>query len=178
VGYTGGLSPGPTYRQMADHTESVQVDYDPGRTAYEELLAVFWSAHNPTRKTWRRQYMSAIFFHDPGQERLARAGAKREAARRGRPVATRILAASSFYPAEFYHQKYYLQQNRTLMGNMRAAYPADQDLIDSTAAARLNGYLGGYGTIGQLQGEMAGLGLTASARQHLLETMGRRPAGD
>ena len=173
VGYSGGTAKDPTYRQMADHTETVQVDYDPRQVSYEDLLALFWSAHDPTQKTRGRQYMSAIFFHNPAQQALARTGADRETANRGRAVDTKILPATKFYLAEFYHQKYFLQQDRIVMGKMRAAYPIDRDLIDATAAARLNGYLGGHGTTEQLRGELDSLGFTGAIREYLMEKVGK-----
>lgn len=157
---------------MGDHTEAVRVEFDPRRIGYEDLLDLFWSAHDPTRKAWGRQYMSAIFVYTPDQEAEAQAGAKREFKRRQRPVATRIVSATEFFPAEFYHQKYFLQKDRRLMDAMAAVYPKRADLIDSTVAARLNGYLGGYGSRAQLQQEIGGFGLSEPARRHLLERIG------
>lgn len=172
MGYTGGTSANPTYRRMGDHTETVRIEFDPRQIGYQALLDRFWSAHDPTRKTWRRQYMSAIFVYDPDQEADARAGVKRESQRRQRPVATRILPATEFYSAEFYHQKYFLQKDRLLMDAMRAVYPENTDLIDSTVAARLNGYLGGYGGLTPLRREIGEFGLSEPARRHLLEKVG------
>ena len=173
MGYAGGTAKDPTYRQMGDHTESVQIDFDPRQVSYDTLLTRFWSAHDPTQKTWGRQYMSAIFFHNPAQQARARAGADRESANRGRSLATKILPAAQFYLAEFYHQKYYLQRDRALTGWMRTAYPADRGFVDSTAAARINGYLGGYGTTGQLRKELGRLGLSDAAGRRLMEAVER-----
>jgi peptide methionine sulfoxide reductase MsrA len=74
VGYTGGRSPNPTYSNLGDHTESVQVDFDPGQTSYAELLRVFWATPNSCALSGSRQYMSAIFYHNETQKRLALQG--------------------------------------------------------------------------------------------------------
>src|SRR4051812_14157562 len=57
VGYTGGELPDPTYAKLGDHTETIQLDYDPARISYEELLQIFWTGHNPVKRVWGRQYM-------------------------------------------------------------------------------------------------------------------------
>lgn len=117
VGYAGGELANPTYEQVCSdrtgHAEVVQVEYDPDRVSYEELLDVFWSAHDPTQLDRQgpdvgRQYRSVIFAHDAEQERAARASKERIEAsgRLRRPVVTQIVAAEPFWPAEAYHQKY------------------------------------------------------------------------
>jgi len=70
VGYTGGDKPNPTYHNIGDHAESVDIDYDPEVTDYENLLDIFWKNHNPT-SFYSRQYMSAIFYHDAAQKEAA-----------------------------------------------------------------------------------------------------------
>jgi peptide-methionine (S)-S-oxide reductase len=117
VGYLGGRTNNPSYKDVcADetgHAEVVQVTYDPAKISYEQLLDVFWSAHDPTTLNRQgpdvgTQYRSAIFFHSPEQERMARAS-KEKAQASGkfrRPVVTEITPASTFYRAEEYHQKY------------------------------------------------------------------------
>jgi peptide methionine sulfoxide reductase MsrA len=61
VGYAGGMKKNPTYRSLGDHTETVQIDFDPSVIPYGELLAVFWESHEPGSSTWSRQYMNAVF---------------------------------------------------------------------------------------------------------------------
>ena len=172
VGYAGGSKENPTYYQLGDHTETVQVDYDPGRITYEELLDVFWQAHNPTFPQKGRQYMSVVFYHSPEQQRLALESKEREEVRRGRQVVTEIAPLETFYLAEAYHQKYYLRQMPTLSRAFEAIYPDLQAFVDSTAAARVNGYLGGHGSPDQLDGGIDALGLPADARAELLSRIG------
>jgi peptide-methionine (S)-S-oxide reductase len=121
VGYTGGQTEQPTYRQVCTgrtgHAEAVEVTYDPEKISYEQLLEVFWSDHDPTAKNRQgpdvgTQYRSAIFFHSPEQERAAIASKERlERERRFRkPIVTEIVPASTFWPAEEYHQQYLVKR--------------------------------------------------------------------
>lgn len=167
MGYTGGTTLNPTYHQLGDHSETVQVDFDPLVISYAELLETFFASHDASRSSSSRQYMSAIFFHDTEQERTAREAAALEAAALGAAVQTEILPASTFYPAEDYHQKYALQGDAAIMAEFRRMYPDFQDIVDSTAATRVNAYLYGCGTLEQLQRELDGLGLSEEAAARL-----------
>jgi peptide-methionine (S)-S-oxide reductase len=169
VGYAGGSKLDPTYYDLANHSETVQIDYDPTQISYEELLDVFWSSHTPTARPWSRQYASIIFYHNQEQKRLAEASRDREADRRGSPIYTEIIPFTEFYLAEAYHQKYRLQQAPDLLAELRAIYPADDEFVNSTAVARVNGYLGGHGTLTGLQAEIDDLGLSPAAQEKLLE---------
>jgi peptide-methionine (S)-S-oxide reductase len=117
VGYLGGQKQNPTYQDVCTdetgHAEVVQVTYDPAKVNYEKLLDVFWEAHDPTTVNRQgpdigTQYRSAIFFHSPEQERIARASKERMqgSGKFRRPIVTEITPASTFYRAEEYHQKY------------------------------------------------------------------------
>lgn len=167
VGYTGGFTKYPTYHDLGDHTETIELDFDPAVTSYAELLDAFWKGHDPLRPLWSRQYMAAIFHHGPGQERLAQASAERARRRAAEPVTTQLLAADTFYLAEEYHQKYYLQSARPLMNEFRRSYPRFADLVNSTAATRVNGYLSGNGTPEGLEAELPGFNLSDTAEERL-----------
>lgn len=117
-GYTGGSVDKPTYKQVCNgdtgHAEALRIEYDPSQVSYETLLEVFWKTHDPTTLNRQgadvgTQYRSAIFFHDAEQERLAREyKAKLDAAGAfDAPIVTEITPASTFWPAEDYHQGYY-----------------------------------------------------------------------
>jgi len=144
------------------------MDYDPARTSYKELLDVFWRSHTPARRPWSRQYKAAVFYHDEEQKRLAMESRESIAARTDGKVHTEIIPYSEFYLAEPYHQKYQLQRNRNFMREFKAIYSANEDFVNSTAAARVNGYLGGHGSLSQLQAELSGLGLSAAGADNLL----------
>jgi peptide-methionine (S)-S-oxide reductase len=167
VGYTGGSTPHPTYRNLADHTESIQIDYDPQVLSYTDLLKVFWRSHRPDRSGSSRQYMSAIFYSDGKQKDAALESKQQATARLGAPVATKIMPLQTFTRAEDYHQKYYLRGNREMMREFAAMYPDARDFTDSTAAARVNGYLGGHGEVQSLENDIGRLGLSRGSRDKL-----------
>ncbi len=117
VGYEGGATLDPTYREVCSdttgHAEVVQVDFDPNIVSYDTLLNVFWENHDPTTLNRQgpdigKQYRSVIFFHSPEQEAEAIASKQaRELSRtHKRPIVTEIVAAQTFYKAEDYHQQY------------------------------------------------------------------------
>lgn len=169
VGYAGGTTASPTYRSMGDHTETLQLDYDPDVLSYEDLLAVFWVAHNPTYRVTSIQYKAAIFTHNAEQRRLALATREAEAVRRGVAIHTEILPYTGFTRAEDYHQKYRLRHTRPLITAFRAAYPdLGRAFVDSTAAARINGFVSGYGEVATLRAEIDRYGLPPEARRALL----------
>jgi methionine-S-sulfoxide reductase len=174
VGYSGGTLDGPTYRRIGDHSESIQIEYDPGRIAYRQLLKSFWRDHDPTRSAWRRQYMSVAFYHDEDQHRIIMETKVEEEARRNKAIVTEIRPAGIFFRAEDYHQKYYLRQQRQLAGEFISIYPRPKDFTDSTATARVNGYLGGNGTLDQLSSELPQLGLSKIGQERLKEQIGYR----
>jgi peptide-methionine (S)-S-oxide reductase len=117
VGYSGGSFPNPTYHDVCGgrtgHAEAVQVQFDPARVSYPDLLRVFWESHDPTTLNRQgpdvgSQYRSAIFFHTAEQQAAALAS-KQQLERAGahsRPIVTEIVPASAFYRAEEYHQQY------------------------------------------------------------------------
>ena len=119
-GYTGGQKENPTYKQVSagdtGHTEAVQIVYDPQKVSYDQLLEVFWVNHDPTENDGQfcdkgDQYRPGIFYHDEEQKSLAEASKKQieETKTFSEPVVTEITQASTFYPAENYHQDYYIK---------------------------------------------------------------------
>ncbi len=169
MGYAGGSSGNPTYYNLDGHTETVQIDYDPTQISYDELLDVFWDSHNATVPAYSQQYKSIIFCHNEAQRRLAIQSKQREEAKSGREIYTEIIPFSEFYPAEAYHQKFYLRQVPELMADFSAIYPDSNELVNSTAAARINGYIGGHGTPETLQKELASYGLSPTGTKRLLK---------
>jgi len=124
VGYEGGSQPKPTYEDVCTdttgHAEVVEVEYDPEKVTFEQLLDVFWSAHDPTTLNRQgpdvgTQYRSAVFYHDEEQKAQAEASKARldASGRFRRPVVTEITPASTFWRAEEYHQKYLAKRGRS-----------------------------------------------------------------
>lgn len=169
VGYAGGTKDNPTYHSLGDHTETIQINYDPTKISYEELLDIFWSMHNPKIPTYSRQYMSIIFFHNKEQEKLAMKTRTQEIERENSEVYTEIIPYSKFYLAETYHQKYYMQLVQDFKKEFRTIYPKAKDFMNSTAAAHINGYIKGYGKMKLLKNELNDLGLSASSCKRLLD---------
>jgi peptide-methionine (S)-S-oxide reductase len=173
VGYAGGTKEDPTYYSLGDHSETIQIDYDPTQISYQELLEVFWDSHSPTTRSWSRQYMSIIFYHNKEQKRLAEESRDREAAKVEGKIFTEIVPFSEFYLAEDYHQKYRLRGVPELLREYETLYPNLEDFVDSTAVARVNGYLGGHSTLVDLEAEIDDLGLSPAGSKRLLEMVTR-----
>lgn len=169
MGYAGGSKLDPSYHDLGDHTEVLRIVYDPQRISYEELLAVFWAGHNPRTPIWSQQYASLILVHDQEQRELAEKSlmAMQEASE-GR-IHTQIVSADPFYLAEDYHQKYYLRQAPELATRYTGLYPDIERFVASTAATRINGYVGGYGELAQLDRELEQLGLSSEQQARLRE---------
>ena len=169
VGYAGGTTSDPTYYNIGDYSETVQVDFDPSRVSYDKLVDAFWSGHDPTYPPYSRQYRSAILYNSEEQRQTAIKSKEREESRLGKVLFTDIEADTGFYVAEDYHQKYYLRETPELMAEISAIYPDPQDFMNSTAAARLNGYVAGYGNQDTLKKQLNSLGLSESGQQRLLQ---------
>jgi len=167
VGYAGGKKENPTYYSLGNHTETLEIDFDPERITYAELLSVFWDSHNPVRKPWGRQYMSIVFFHNPEQEKLVRETKANREEIINKKLYTEIQPYTKFYLAEDYHQKYYLQNTPELMREFQVYSGRFQNFVDSTAAARINGYVAGYGDFASLDKELQLLGLSPSGQERL-----------
>ena len=169
VGYTGGTTANPTYYKLGDHTETIQIEYDPSVLSYGDLLEVFWQLHTPIYPSGSRQYMSSSFYHDEAQKQLAMDKRSSLEAAIGHRLYTEIVPAAEFYPAEEYHQKYYLQHVRDIYDELRAIYPDINDFVRSTAVTRVNGYAAGYGTDEAFREELDKLGLSEKSRVKLVE---------
>jgi peptide-methionine (S)-S-oxide reductase len=138
VGYTGGITTNPSYEEVCSHktghAEAVEVEFDPEKVSYEELVELFWTIHNPTQVNRQGfdigdQYRTAIFTHDEEQERVAAASKERAQSRFRKKIATQIQPAGEFWRAEEYHQQYLEKR-----GAASCAIPAPATQISSTAA--------------------------------------------
>ncbi|KAM7358119.1 methionine sulfoxide reductase A isoform 3-T3 [Cochliomyia hominivorax] len=165
VGYAGGTKDQPTYRNMGDHTEVLEIDYDPEVISYKELLDLFWNNHEYGLCTViKRQYMSLILYHDEEQKQIAEQSRAEEQIKRAPEVIrTEIAPKTNFYPAEDYHQKYRLQGHRDLCETLSL----NSSLLQTSyVATKLNGYLAGVGGIEQFKREVEQMGLTPTQRDY------------
>ncbi|MDF2958357.1 MAG: peptide methionine sulfoxide reductase [Paenibacillus sp.] len=156
VGYAGGTANHPTYRQMGDHSETVEINFDPGIITFEEILDVFWNHHNPNNiNDYKgRQYMSLVLYRDMLQkEAVQQVIQRRKEQGKGEPE-TEVSPYSGFYRAEDRHQKYYLKRYPDAIEKLRTLYPSEDDLVNSTLAARLNGLAKGYTNLERIKKEI------------------------
>ena len=139
VGYSGGIKPSPSYKLVctdsayADYVEAVQLDYDPTRIEYEDVLDAFFRSHDATARGRGRQYSSVIFVHDAEHEAIA--ARKLQGLTR---VATTLEPLLTFYDAEAYHQKWLLQRKRHLF--MSLQLKDEHEIVSSPAASLLNAF--------------------------------------
>ncbi|XP_073947011.1 methionine sulfoxide reductase A [Choristoneura fumiferana] len=174
VGYAGGTTKNPHYRSLGDHTEVIELDYDPKTVSFEDLLEMFWANHEYGLTTkLKRQYQSMILYHDEEQRTAAQASYKEVALRFGE-LRTEIAPATTFYPAEDYHQKYRLQGHKDLC---RSLGLDSKKLQTSHLAARLNGYLVGVGGMAQFESEVGRLGLSEKQAEYVRTEIERNEGG-
>jgi len=171
VGYTGGTTKNPTYHNIGNHTETIQIEWDPSKTTYEKLLKVFWNSHDSSYRS-STQYKSGIWFQSKEQEALALKSKTEQESKRGKKLYTVIEPAAVFTEAEDYHQKWELKKHQVLLKalNLRT----NDEIVQSHPAARINGYVAGDGDIKQLMQEIDSFGLPTSARDYLIRLVDRK----
>jgi len=170
VGYTGGTTINPDYGNIGDHTETVQIEYDPSKTTYEKLLQLFWDNHSPTYKS-SLQYKSGIWFHNKEQEIAALKSKEFEETKTKKKMYTVIEPASIFTNAEGYHQKFKLTRHTEITDALQLS---EDEMIESSVASRLNGYLGGNGTVEDLMQEIGSFGLPSTCKEYLIDAMDKK----
>ncbi|MGM0896295.1 MAG: peptide-methionine (S)-S-oxide reductase MsrA [Bacillota bacterium] len=172
TGYAGGTSQAPTYRQMGDHTEAIQVEFDPGQISFEDILREFWSNHYPNRDAYKgRQYISLLFWRSDEQRRVIELVKKEKEQDLNEPVETEIRPFTGFTEAEERHQKYYLKRYPKALEQLAELYPEETLLTDSTFAARLNGFVKGFGSRQQLLAELENWPIPQERRVFLQEIL-------
>ncbi len=168
VGYAGGTIDDPTYKMIGDHTETIEIDYDPTVISYQELVELFFANHNPYSEAYSRQYASILFYHNQDQQNTALEIKERLESESGRTIKTTIREFERFYLAEDYHQKFRLQQQPAFK-NQFLDQLSMEEFINSTAAARVNGYIAGRGERESIIDNIGELGLTTELQERLLE---------
>ncbi len=129
---------------------------------------MFWKMNDARMQAPSAQYRSIVFYHNDGQRDSAEKMKVQEEGRIKATIFTEIVPFTRFYLAEGYHQKYYLRGAGDIAAEYLTVYPDLKDFIGSTATARVNGYLGRYGTKAQLEKEIDSLGLSEAGRKRLL----------
>ena len=168
VGYAGGRYEQPSYTNMRDHSETVELLYNPELITYRELCTLFWHAHNPGWAGVLRQYANQLFFTSEEEREIAEEEAEARRVEAGAKIRTPIRELPAFYPAEASHQKHHLRSHRELMSAFRSIFPSEVAFTTSTAAMRVNAALAGYSTTELIQRELPGYGLPSLVRERVL----------
>uniref|UniRef100_A0A6M2DKC4 peptide-methionine (S)-S-oxide reductase n=1 Tax=Xenopsylla cheopis TaxID=163159 RepID=A0A6M2DKC4_XENCH len=176
VGYSGGKNKEVSYRNIGDHTEVIEIDFDPTVITYDKLLDLFWNNHEYGLLTKiKRQYMSLILYHNEAQKEIAEKSFKDQAKKLNAELITEIKPAGVFHPAEDYHQKYRLQGHSEFM--LSLGLKPGEMLQTSHLAARLNGYLVGQGGENQFLMEAESLGLNKEEQNYVLKYLKKYEGG-
>lgn len=169
TGFTGGTTAEPTYRTIGDHTEAVQIAFDPSLLSYEEILRIFWDSHDAVKdRSYKdRQYLSLLIVHSTDQLETAESVKEEWEQQNGKRIGTEILYDRSFYPAENRHQKYFLKRFSKAMASILPLFPDHTTFMDSTIAARLNGFVRENGRLNDIKDEISDWQLSEEAESVL-----------
>lgn len=159
---------------MGDHTETVEIDFDPAILRYEDVLRHFWRNHYPNRDQYKgRQYLSLLRCHDDEQLKVAERVKKEMEVELGERIETDIAPFRDFTLAEERHQKYYLKRYPKALEQLQMLYPDSGLLLNSTYAARLNGFVKGFRSKDSLLDELAGWEIDAEGRAVLVDSFNK-----
>ncbi len=155
VGYAGGTTQTPTYKQMGDHTECLQIDFDPNQITFEDIVRHFWSSHNSNRGNYKgRQYLSLFLYHDIYQKEDLEKIKQEIQGTNSQSIGTEIAPLVHFTLAEEKHQKYYLKRYSSATQKLREHFATEEAFTNATLVARLNSFVKGYGTLSSLRQEI------------------------
>lgn len=173
VGFAGGTSKAPTYRNIGDHTESIDITFDPALLSYEDLLRLFWQNHDATKDRFykERQYISLLLYRNHTQNEQAEQIKAEQEQLLGKELQTEFQPYNIFYPAEDYHQKYFLRRFKQATKTIQQLFPDEAAFIHSTIAARLNGFVRERTTLKEIKEEIHHWGLPEEQRVLLEQTL-------
>ncbi len=172
VGYAGGTTEKPTYKQMGDHTETLEIDFDPSIISFTDILDVFWRIHNPNRGNYRgRQYLSLLLYHNVDQKRTI--NEKKAELEKDSPeeIRTEIAAYNGFTLAEERHQKYFLKRYPNAIEQMSELFPNKDEFLQATITARLNGFVKGYCRMSDLREEISNWPIDEDSKRILFTSL-------
>ncbi|GAA0120872.1 MAG: peptide-methionine (S)-S-oxide reductase [Clostridium argentinense] len=169
VGYCGGTTINPNYKNIGDHAETLEFDYDGNKITYEEIINGFWDSHTPENRTGNPQYRSIIFYRTEEEKIIAEKSKRDFENSLNIKFNTEIVPLNKFYLAENYHQKFYLQRASILMKELSFKYSNFKDFIDSPLTCKLNGYCRGYGTIEMLKNNIDEFSLNEMSKRALID---------
>lgn len=172
VGYAGGTTELPTYRAIGDHSETIDILFDPDLISYEELVRLFWENHDATKDRFykERQYISILFYRNEKQLSVAQKVKAEVKKRDGKELQTELQEYDMFYPAEDHHQKYFLRRFKKAREAVRELFPDEKSFLHSTIAARLNGFVRERASLSDIKQEITDWGLEPAQLELLLQT--------
>ncbi|SFL51754.1 peptide-methionine (R)-S-oxide reductase MsrB [Halanaerobium salsuginis] len=168
VGYAGGTTTDPNYQIIGDQTETIQIDYDPAKISYQELLEKFFVSHNAYAEPYSSQYASKILYHNQSQQKAALAFKEKLETKTGQEIKTEIKPLKKFYLAENYHQKFRLQQHKEFK-KYYLTQMSFNEFLNSPTITKLNAYLAGKGKEEWLLQNLNDLALTNHLAEQLLK---------
>ena len=173
VGYAGGTILDPTYRKMGDHSETVNMFFDPTVISYEQLVRLFWENHDATKDRFykERQYISILFYQNETQYKMAKEIHSEYEKAQGKEIQTEFQSFNHFYTAEDHHQKYFLRRFKGATESIKNLFPDEPSFIQSTIAARLNGFVRERGKLPDIKEEITHWGLDQANTELVLETI-------
>lgn len=173
TGFAGGTTAEPTYRNMGDHTESIQIAFDPSLLSYEDILRIFWDSHDAVKdRSYKgRQYLSQLIVHSTEQLESAQKVKSEWEKQNGKRIGTEIHYDLPFYPAEDRHQKYFLKRFDKAMDTLLPLFPDHTSFVYSTITARLNGFVRENGRLSDIKEEIGDWQLSEDAEAVLRETL-------
>lgn len=140
---------------MGDHTECLQIDFDPTQITFEDIVRHFWNSHNSNRGNYKgRQYLSIFLFHDRYQKGVLEKIKKETQDSNSQEIGTEIAPLVQFTLAEERHQKYYLKRYSNATQKLREHFLTEEAFNNATLVARLNSFVKGYGTLSSLKEEI------------------------
>lgn len=157
TGFAGGTTPEPTYRNIGDHTEMIQVAFDPSLISYEDILKTFWDSHDAAKDRSYKgcQYLSVLIVHSNEQQRIAEKVKREWEEQHKKRIETEIHYDLPFYQAEDRHQKYFLKRFEKAMASILPLFPDHTHFMHSTIAARLNGFVRENGRLNDIKSELS-----------------------
>ncbi|MFL2099515.1 peptide-methionine (S)-S-oxide reductase MsrA [Desemzia sp. FAM 24101] len=173
VGYAGGTSKDPTYRKIGNHSETVHLTFDPEIISYDQLVHLFWENHDAAKDRFykERQYISILFYQNETQYKTAKEIRSEYEQAQGKEIQTEFQTFNHFYTAENHHQKYFLRRFKGATEVIKNLFPDESSFIQSTIAARLNGFVRERGKLPDIKEEITHWGLSEANTKLLLETI-------
>lgn len=173
VGYAGGTTDHPTYRTIGDHSETIELTFNPEIISYTDLVRLFWENHDAVKDRFykKRQYISILFYRNEEQYKIAKQIQSVIEKELGKELQTEFQPYQLFYPAENRHQKYFLRRFKQACAAVQELFPNEEAFIHSTIAARLNGFVRERGKLPDIKQEIQHWGLNSAQVQQLLVTI-------